>query len=348
MVRSAAALAAILILPVFVIAQEIPGTHTVVDGDTLWDLAQEYYANPFDWRRIWDANRGEITDPNLILPGQVLTIPDGQSEVTAVVVEEGQPQPQPRPPAGLSMAEQRTVFHQDTSVMRAGVVRGGDLQFLAVPRDLVYSAPRLIGLLGDPESEGTIEGFAGASATPGGTVRSYDRIILDITGAVPQVGDRYQLFRVSRLIEDVGQVVVPTGIVTVTDASTDGIVAIVDKEYALISVGDFIGPLPTYNLVLGQYAQEDDDGSAAMVMGFAHGSALHDLNDIAFLDLGATDGIVVGDEFNLLNLTAGARLVDGTVQVVGVSSKTSAVRITNMNDAVFREGVVVRLSKKMR
>lgn len=347
MVRSAMALVAILILPAFVVAQEIPSTHTVVDGDTLWDLAQEYYGNPFDWRRIWDANRGEITDPNLILPGQVLTIPDGQSEVTAVVVE-GRPQPQPRPPAGPPMAERRTVFHQDTSVMRAGVVRGDDLEYLAVPRDLVYSAPWLIGLVGDPESEGTIGGLAGAAGTPGGTVRSYDRILLDIAGAVPRVGDRYQLFRVGRLIEDVGQVVIPTGVVTVTHASADGVVAIVDKEYNLISVGDFIGPLPTYRLVRGQYARDESDGSAAMVMGFASGGALHDLNDIAFLDLGAMDGIAVGDEFDLLNPAAGAGMVDGTLQVVGISPETSAVRITRMNDAVFREGVVVRLAKKMR
>ena len=85
MVRSAAALVAILILPAFVVAQEIPGTHTVVDGDTLWDLAQEFYGNPFDWRRIWNANQDQVVDPNLIVPGQVLTIPDGQSEVSEVM-----------------------------------------------------------------------------------------------------------------------------------------------------------------------------------------------------------------------------------------------------------------------
>jgi len=217
MVRSVAALVAILILPIFVAAQEIPGTHTVVDGDTLWDLAQNYYGNPFDWRRIWDANRSDIADPNLILPGQVLTMPDGQAEVTQVVVERRE---EPAPPAGPSMAEQRTIFFQDTSVMRAGVVRGSELAYLAVPRDLVYSAPWLIGIEGDPENEGVLEDFAGGS-NPSGTVRSYDRVRLSITGEAPRVGDRYQFFRVDRLLEDVGQVVMPTGIATVTDVSSD-------------------------------------------------------------------------------------------------------------------------------
>ena len=40
MVRSAAAVLAVLIIPSFAQAQEPQGTHTVVDGNTLWDLAQ--------------------------------------------------------------------------------------------------------------------------------------------------------------------------------------------------------------------------------------------------------------------------------------------------------------------
>lgn len=351
MVRSAAALVAILILPVFVAAQEIPGTHTVVDGDTLWDLAQEFYGNPFDWRRIWDANRSQIEDPNLILPGQVFTIPDGQSaEVTEVVVvtpETPEAPEAPEAPAQASMASQRTVFFADTSRIQAGVVRGSELQHLAVPRDLVYSAPWLTGIEGDPENGGAIGGFAGG-ATPGGTVRSYDRINLYVEGAAPRVGDRFQLFRVDRLLEDVGQVVMPTGIATVTDVYDDRVVAIVDKEYHRIGLGDFIGPLPTFSLVLGQYAQDVSGGTAAMVMGFARGSQLQDLNDIAFLDLGSGDGIAVGDEFHLVNPDTGAHVVEGRLQVVGVSAQTSAARIVHMDDAVFMQGIVVRLAKKMR
>lgn len=349
MVRSAAAIAALLILPAFALAQEIPATHTVVDGDTLWDLAQEYYGNPWDWRRIWDANREQIADPNLILPGQVLNIPDGTAEVREVVVE-GPPRPEPEPepgPAVPDMAHQRTIFFQDTSVMRAGVVRGSEVEYLAVPRDLVYAAPRLAPLEGDPENEGTIAGFATA-AVPGGTVRTYNRIRLEVTGGTPRVGQRYQLFRVDRVIEGVGQVVIPTGLATVSDVSDGDVVAIVDKEFHRIGVGDFIGPVPSYPLVRGQYAEPVSSGPSAMIMGFARGSSLQDLNDIVFLDLGADDGIALGDEFELVNRDAGAHVVEGRLQVVGVSPHSSAARITNMVDAVFRQGLVVQMSRKMR
>ena len=56
MVRSAAAVLAVLILPSFALAQEPAGTHRVIDDDTLWDLAVNYYQDPFEWRTIWEAN----------------------------------------------------------------------------------------------------------------------------------------------------------------------------------------------------------------------------------------------------------------------------------------------------
>lgn len=52
-------------------------THTVAAGDTLSRLARFYYQDAGDWRRIYDANRDRIKNPDLIYPGQVLTIPDG-------------------------------------------------------------------------------------------------------------------------------------------------------------------------------------------------------------------------------------------------------------------------------
>jgi nucleoid-associated protein YgaU len=49
--------------------------YTVVSGDTLSHIAQNKYGNPALFPRIFDANRDEIANPNLIFPGQVLRIP---------------------------------------------------------------------------------------------------------------------------------------------------------------------------------------------------------------------------------------------------------------------------------
>jgi len=50
-------------------------THTVVSGDTLWGIAKKYYGNGSLYTKIYEANSGTIKNPNLIYPGQVLTIP---------------------------------------------------------------------------------------------------------------------------------------------------------------------------------------------------------------------------------------------------------------------------------
>ena len=50
-------------------------TYTVESGDTLWAIAQRHYGDGNQWGRIHRANMALIPDPDLIQPGQVLTIP---------------------------------------------------------------------------------------------------------------------------------------------------------------------------------------------------------------------------------------------------------------------------------
>jgi len=50
-------------------------THTVVPGDTLWDLSYKYLGTGFRYREIYRANEQIIKDPGLIYKGQKLLIP---------------------------------------------------------------------------------------------------------------------------------------------------------------------------------------------------------------------------------------------------------------------------------
>lgn len=51
-------------------------TYTVVKGDCLWNIAKRFYGNGAKYTVIYNANKGVIGgNPNLIYPGQVLTIP---------------------------------------------------------------------------------------------------------------------------------------------------------------------------------------------------------------------------------------------------------------------------------
>ena len=49
--------------------------HVVAKGETLGRIAEHYYGDPSLYRKIFDANRELIKDPNLIQIGWKLRIP---------------------------------------------------------------------------------------------------------------------------------------------------------------------------------------------------------------------------------------------------------------------------------
>ena len=49
--------------------------YEVVSGDSLSKIAKREYGNANEWKRIFEANRDILKDPNKIYPGQKLKIP---------------------------------------------------------------------------------------------------------------------------------------------------------------------------------------------------------------------------------------------------------------------------------
>ena len=50
-------------------------TYVVVNGDSLSKIAKREYGDASKWRRIYEANKDLIKDPDLIYPGQELKVP---------------------------------------------------------------------------------------------------------------------------------------------------------------------------------------------------------------------------------------------------------------------------------
>ncbi len=73
--------------PTVAVEEKVTGTggegfqvYVVRSGDTLWDIAEEYYGSGYEWTRIRDANKdviGYMPDgtQKLIVPGQELVLP---------------------------------------------------------------------------------------------------------------------------------------------------------------------------------------------------------------------------------------------------------------------------------
>ena len=53
--------------------------YTVVAGDSLSKIAKRAYGDANQWRRIFEANRDQIENPDLIRVGQKLKIPSAKA-----------------------------------------------------------------------------------------------------------------------------------------------------------------------------------------------------------------------------------------------------------------------------
>ena len=86
--------------------------YIIQPGDTLWDLAQQFYHNPWLWPRLWEANP-YIENPHLIYPGKPLAVPKILPGPPPQVMTQGAPAPVtatgvvsaglPRPATGVTV-----------------------------------------------------------------------------------------------------------------------------------------------------------------------------------------------------------------------------------------------------
>lgn len=326
------------------------GQHTVVVGNTLWDLAAHFYGDPFQWRRIYDANTDRIRDPHWIYPGQVFRIPDGQGNVQEVVVVSGEPEvvadasPEPQ---GVTREPARTKFYRD----QADVERAADealRTWLAVPQSTFYSAP-FLDFDNGAESVGSITGFEGGEEVrnPREGPVLYERVVLTLRGGMLPPGTRLQTYSLLPAREGMeGLVAVPSGVVTVLHRSGDGVVASVDAHYHRILTGDLVRPLPAFPGRPGEVAQPVSDGPLARIVGFEGIQELHQPGQFLFMDMGRRDGLAVGDELVVEMDSPDAR-IEGRVQVVGVQDDVATGRIVMIRNPVFDHGLHLRVDRKM-
>ncbi len=56
-------------------AEVVEQTYTVEKGDTLSRIAKQHLGDANAWKKIFEANRDVLDDPDKIQPGQVLKLP---------------------------------------------------------------------------------------------------------------------------------------------------------------------------------------------------------------------------------------------------------------------------------
>lgn len=86
------------------IAALAAGAYIVKEGDTLWDISDEYLNDPFAWPDLWEKNR-HIKDPHWIYPGDSLYLGETDSSTAPATAKSGpcaKAEPDSTLPSGVS------------------------------------------------------------------------------------------------------------------------------------------------------------------------------------------------------------------------------------------------------
>jgi hypothetical protein len=90
---------------------EVPYSHVVRRGDTLWDICGSYFQNPYQWPRIWSYNP-QIKNPHWIYPGDQVRLRQGGEEAT------GGPPTTALPYQKMTLVDRRRQVPSDTVFLR--------------------------------------------------------------------------------------------------------------------------------------------------------------------------------------------------------------------------------------
>jgi LysM repeat protein len=366
---------AILLAPCVVSAQEPdttsrPTTHTVKKGDTLWDLARMYLGDPFLWPEIYRINTNVVEDPHWIYPGEVLRIPGGIGAVPAIVAEVTPSEQQQQPSVEETPAEtgptmfrrsptrQAVTTQRNAGTQRISGRRGIDpapavrkWEYLAAPYVPSKSQRRESGkIIASTEITGI------ADSRDRETLQPHERAYIRVPSeSIPAVGDRFLAYRLGPDLPGVGQVIVPTAILVVERPSSgDASVARVEREFQDAMIGNMIMPLENFVPQAAANLQQINFGAESRILWIMEEPALASLQSYLVIDLRSSDGVKLGDEFQLYRprekMDTGDRLPMekiATAKVVRVSEHATTLIVTDQRHPAIQEGTRVRQMARM-
>ncbi len=350
-------------------------THTVKRGNTLWDIARMYLNDPFQWPEIYRYNRDVVEDPHWIFPGEVLRIPgaDGSETIvdtTVVVIADTVDVTEDRP---TTRRNEPTVFtpqgvprRQPTSDDEPSneveedtlpVVRPG--QVAAAPWVDRVGGPRDPGQVFRSRELSTIVGSADR-----GPFQLYEEVLFEPPrGSTPRLGDRYLAYDEGPIIEGVGQLMVPSGILEVVrlperirgpGRDVAGVARVVRLFRHLSEPHRLIPFDPTLAVVSGRPRRMLPAGApVAKVRWVVNEPVLPSVQ--AYIIIDASSRVVrVGDEFTLFEpRRSGAEgeptlpeTPIGTAQVVRVTPHGTTAVVLRQQYPAIRAGASARVSAK--
>jgi LysM repeat protein len=333
-------------------SREAASSYSIKQGDTLWDISNTFLKDPFLWPFIWKANPS-ITNPDLIYPGNKLTIPslapiERAMQAPAVAGQQAPAKQETAEEAGeKGIAALQQKQGRGAAPEKEGEGKAPMTGKLVVPEEAAtpiidkYSMLNA-GYVGYDESKDVIVGgaeikeFFGYDDVVYVNIRSKDDV---------NIGDEYIMFNPLNKVKHpvtgskYGKLIKIDGILRITAKDKPGMyTARITLSFDVSGKGTMLKPYeePTLIYDTPQTKTKDISGYILEVM---DGRTLTGQHDIVYLDKGSADGVEPGDRFVVYASPEKASLprkLVGETQVILVKEHTSTAVVRKSTDSLIK------------
>jgi len=324
-------------------------THTIVKGDTLWDLAQLYYGNGYLWPQLWESNTW-ITDAHWIYPGDVLLV---EGEVQAAAVGETETT------TGTTLTGGQTTTGQaqpSTGIVAAEVRRESPPIPLGTERD-VYC----YGYIGHPAEPmpNRISGFEdvevmyqpGALTDQSAGVTEGDLVFVDggvssglVAGETYMLSEPGELIRHPQTKELMGRHYDYQGQIRILCTEDGRSRAVITQSCREIHLGARLKPLPQIPIPIVRVPEVPAfcDPPSGRITGYIVDSLDWDLGlgegNLVQIDLGRDDQVQPGDfltVFRASPIPGQPRQILGEIGILTTEARTATGKIMAMRRIMY-------------
>jgi hypothetical protein len=253
---------------------EVPYSHVVRRGDTLWGLCGFYFQNPYQWPRIWSYNP-QIKNPHWIYPGDEVRLKDGGGGANAG----GGPGPASTLPYsgnGMTLVDRRRQVPEGTVFLR-------DSGWIQSESDEIW---------------GTVSGASEDKMF----LSDFDETYIDVKPEHEvRLGQELTLFR-RRNTAAAGWIVQILGTARIDqyNPKTHVARAKVIESLDVIERGALVGPLARRFEIVPPRRNELAQDVQAHVLASLHPNEFFGQNQVVFIDAGESKGLKPGNRLQIM------------------------------------------------